>query len=50
MKVLDTYDKDGCDNCGAYTYVFDLVDKNDECRLRLCKKCLLELLRAIIER
>jgi hypothetical protein len=50
MYVEEYYDKSYCDNCDDYTYVFLVKSKNGSIELRLCKKCLLQLLKAIIER
>lgn len=50
MKVEECYDKLYCDNCDTYTYVFEIKNKDNEYVLKLCKKCLLQLLKAIIER
>lgn len=51
MKVQESDNKRYCDNCGEYTYVFDISTETDEYpQLTLCKKCLLKLLKAIIER
>ena len=50
MLVQENYDKHHCDNCEDYTYVFEIKLQNEEVVLRLCKKCLLQLLKAIVER
>lgn len=50
MKVIDTYDKSYCDNCGQWVYVFDIVTDKDAHAMTLCKDCLLELMKGIIER
>lgn len=50
MKVQETNDKYNCDNCCEYTYVFEILTRDGVYNMRLCKKCLLELLKAIIER
>ena len=50
MIVEDRGDKHYCDNCEEYTYIFEIKTQNGCCYLRLCKKCLLQLLKAIVER
>ena len=53
MKLEEVYDKYECDECGAWDYVFKITFEGDEeypITIRLCKKCLLKLLKAIIER
>ena len=61
MKVIETCDKYTCNECGEYDYVFDIfVANSDEFiedgedysypSLRLCKKCLIKLWKAILER
>lgn len=50
MKVLYEYEKRICDNCGDYEETFIIANNNGETVIRLCKKCLLELLKGIIER
>lgn len=50
MKVEESCDKGHCNNCDSYDYVFDIETKDGSVELTLCKKCLLELLKAIIER
>lgn len=50
MTVEEYYDKGYCDNCDEYTYVFRVNTKNGAVVLTLCKKCLLQLLKAIVER
>lgn len=51
MKLEESYDKGTCDECDEYAYVFEITTNGDEYpRLRLCKKCLLKLLKAIVER
>lgn len=51
MKLEESYDKNHCDECGDYGYTFEItLDNDDYPKLRLCKKCLLKLLKAIIER
>ena len=51
MKVVEErYEEHYCDNCDKHDYVFEIKTKEDEVILRLCKKCLLQLLKAIIER
>ena len=51
MKVEEYIrSKRECDECGAYDYVFDIKLEDDHITLTLCKKCLLQLLKAIIER
>lgn len=50
MIVEELYEKSYCDNCEEYTYAFEIKTKDGIRQLTLCKKCLLELLKAIIER
>ena len=50
MKVIEQYEKHNCDNCEEYTYTFEIQTKDGVRYLTLCKKCLLELLKGIIER
>lgn len=51
MKLEETYDKRHCDECDTYDYVFEItVGINEYESLKLCKKCLLRLLQAIVER
>lgn len=50
MRIEETYDKTTCDECGDYTYAFKVVTSDGVVILELCKKCLLQLLKAIIER
>ena len=50
MIVEELYEKSICDNCDEYDYAFDIKTKDGTVHLTLCKKCLLELLKAIIER
>ena len=51
MKVENLYDKNICDECDEYTETFGIYIKGEEYPvLKLCKKCLLTLLTAIVER
>ena len=50
MIVEELYEKSYCDNCEEYIYAFEIKTKDGIRHLTLCKKCLLELLKAIIER
>lgn len=50
MIVEEYYRKNHCDNCEEYTVVFEIKTKDEIVHLRLCKTCLLELLKGIIER
>lgn len=50
MIVEEHWDKLYCDNCDDYAYCFLIKTKDGITQLGLCKKCLLELLKAIIER
>lgn len=53
ITVKESYDKRNCDDCDTYDYVFEIrtsSDDDDWCSLKLCKKCLLQLLKAIVER
>lgn len=53
MKLVELYDDYICDECGECTSVFSIAFEEDkECptKIRLCKKCLLKLLKLIIER
>lgn len=50
MKVEDTFES-SCDNCGEYVdKLYTIYDDNGNIIIRLCKQCLLNLLKAIIER
>lgn len=48
MTLNESYEKYPCEECDQYTYVFEI--KIGDCTTRLCKKCLLNLLKLIIER
>ncbi len=53
MKLVELYDEYDCDECDEYTSVFLITFEGDEAypeKIRLCKKCLLKLLKLIIER
>lgn len=51
MKVEENLDhKRCCDNCDAVDYVYEIVFDDGIEVLKLCKTCLLELSKAIIER
>lgn len=50
MTVEELYEKRCCENCEEYTYTFEIKTKDGTPVVRLCKKYLLELLKAIIER
>ena len=57
MKVIESENKHFCDNCDDYGYTWDIYTSADsampgtECyRMSLCKKCLMELFKAILER
>jgi hypothetical protein len=55
MKLEELYDKYECEECGAWEYTYKITIGHDsedtyETYIRLCKKCLLKLLKAIIER
>lgn len=50
MKVEDTYDMHICGECDKWAHTYDLELCQGEYHIRLCKKCLLKLLKAIIER
>lgn len=54
MKIEEYYDSEYCDECEEYKFsdIFEIyVGDNEEYpKLRLCKSCLLKLLKAIIER
>lgn len=55
MLLKEKYEKWTCEECDTYDYVFE-IEIGDETegsystRIRLCKKCLLKLLKLIIER
>lgn len=51
MKLEESDCKYSCDECDTYGYVFEVTTANNSYpSLRLCKKCLLELLKKIVER
>ena len=50
MMVEELYGRAQCDNCGEIELAFEIKTKDGVRQLKLCKKCLLELLKAIIER
>lgn len=58
MKVIESEEKRFCDNCYTYDYTWDIYTSKDsavpeeECypQMSLCKKCLVELFKAILER
>lgn len=58
MKVIESDEKRFCDNCNTYGYTWDIYTSKDsempedECypQMSLCKKCLVELFKAILER
>ena len=50
IKLEESYDK-YCDECETYGSVFEIyIQDNEYESLKLCKKCLLRLLKAIVER
>ena len=51
MKVEENLDhKRYCDNCDAVDYVYEIIFDDGIEVMKLCKKCLLKLSNAIIER
>ena len=50
MKLQELNDKTICDNCDEYDYTFEIQTDTGIVAIRLCKKCLLQLLKLIIER
>lgn len=56
MNLQESYNKYSCEECDEYTYVFKIdIGDNDESdfpenTIRLCKKCLLNLFKLILER
>lgn len=51
MELTESEYKHSCDECDAYTYVFEIETRDENYpEMRLCKKCLLQLLKLIIER
>ena len=59
MTLEETWDKEYCEECGEYDYVWELrvkyyddddSDSNGYVQVRLCKKCLLKLMKLIVER
>ena len=51
IRVEESNDKECCSACDKYGYLFEIrIGDNEWPELRLCKKCLLELMKAIIER
>lgn len=51
MRVFrDIYDDCLCDNCDKKKEVFNVRMKDGTIMLRLCKECLMNLLKAIVER
>ena len=51
MKVVLSFDDFTCDNCEAYSDErYTIYNKEGHIIIKLCKKCLLELLDAIIKR
>lgn len=50
MKLEELCDKAYCDNCDTYDYAFEIKTETGIVSIRLCKKCLLKLLKLIIER
>lgn len=58
MKVIESEEKRFCDNCYTYGYTWDVYTSKDsavpeeECypQMSLCKKCLMELFKEILER
>lgn len=45
MIVEEQYEKVFCDNCKEYNNVFEIKTKDEIVCLRLCKTCLLELMK-----
>ena len=58
MKVIESEKKHFCDNCDDYGRTWDIYTSEDSAgprkewhpRMALCKKCLMELFKAILER
>lgn len=51
MKLVESDYKYTCDECEDYTYVFQIETRDEDYhQMRLCKRCLLDLLKLIIER
>jgi hypothetical protein len=51
MKLEETDYKYSCDECDTYDYLFEIETQPENYHsIRLCKKCLLNLLKMIIER
>ena len=58
MKVIESDEKRICDNCYIYDYTWDIYTNKgfavpeEECypQMSLCKKCLVELFKEILER
>lgn len=51
MKVEKTFDKSFCSNCDEYCdELYEVCDDYGNIIIKLCKQCLLNLLKAIIER
>lgn len=60
MKIIESDEKRFCNNCYTYGYTWDIYTGKDsavpkeecypEISMSLCKKCLVELFKAILER
>lgn len=50
MKVEELYYEGCCDECDKFTTVYDIYISKDYPVARLCHDCLMQLLKAIVER
>lgn len=50
MRVEEQSYEGTCDDCGDWTTVFVIEVDHNYNSIKLCKKCLLKLLKAIVER
>lgn len=50
MLVARNYDVRSCDNCEREEELWEVSTKDGIVVMRLCRECLLELLKAIVER
>lgn len=50
MRVEELYHEGTCDECDSWTTVFEIYLSDGTRQLKLCRKCLMELLKAIVER
>ena len=50
MKVEELYYDGSCDDCDEWGTVFEIKSDGGKVYMKLCKSCLLDLLKAIVAR